>query len=464
MTTLATYIQTHQERFIEELKDYLRQPSVSAKSEHHQDVLRTAEYLQKAFREIGMDKAEICPTKGFPVVYAEKIIDPEAPTVLVYGHYDVQPPEPLELWKSDPFDPEVRDGYLYARGADDNKGQFWAQFKALEVLQQNGGLPCNVKFMVEGEEEVGSDSLPEFLTQHKAKLAADVIILSDTTMLSAEIPSITTGLRGLSYVEVTVTGPNRDLHSGLYGGVARNPINALAQMIASLHDAEGRITIPGFYDRVLPISDAEAEALRQVPISDQSYRDSLELDALYGETGYSAFARTTIRPTLDVNGIWGGYTGEGAKTVIPSEAHAKLSMRLVPDQDPDEITQLFTEHFLSIAPAGVRVLVRPHHGGQPMVTSTDSVAYRAAESAYEAAFGVKPLAVRGGGSIPIVSLFREILGLEAIMMGFGLNENAIHSPNERMSTEIILKGIHTVSEFYQRYAQAVQAERLATTS
>lgn len=453
---MQTYITENSDRFIEELKEYLRQPSVSAKSEHKQDVLNTAEYLRKAFLEVGMDKAEICPTQGFPIVYAEKIVNPNAPTVLVYGHYDVQPPEPLELWKSAPFEPEVRDGYIYARGADDNKGQFWAQFKAIEVLEKNGGLPCNVKFMVEGEEEVGSDSLPDFMRQNKEKLAADVIILSDTTMVSEELPTITTGLRGLSYLEVEVTGPNRDLHSGLYGGIVKNPINALCQMIASLHDENGRITIPGFYDKVREVSEEEKKAMEEIPITDQTYKDSLEVREVYGEKGFSSLERGTIRPTLDVNGIWGGYTAEGSKTVIPSKAYAKISMRLVPDQPSEEITQLFKSHFERIAPPSVKVEVRPHHGGEPAVTPISSQAYQAAAEAYELGFGVRALPLRGGGSIPIVSLFKDILGLDSILMGFGMDSNAIHSPNERMSTSVILKGVRTVAEFYRIYAEKMK--------
>lgn len=453
---MQDYIAEHGTRFIEELKDYLRQPSISTKREYKQQILDTAEYLRSAFLEIGMDKAELCPTAGYPIVYAEKIVNPELPTVLVYGHYDVQPPEPLELWKSQPFEPEVRDGHIYARGADDNKGQFWAQFKAVEVLQKNGGIPCNIKFMVEGEEETGSDSLPQFLRKNKEKLAADTIILSDSTMVAADTPSITTGLRGLSYVEVEVTGPNRDLHSGLYGGIVRNPINTLCQMIARLKDENGRITIPGFYDKVAEVTEEEKKAMEEVPITEETYKQTLEVEETFGEAGYAAIARGTVRPTLDVNGIWGGYTDEGAKTVIPSKAYAKISMRLVPDQSSDEITKLFTDYFKSLAPSGVRVEVRPHHGGEPIVTPIDSVAYQAAAEAYERGFGKAPLPVRGGGSIPIVALFKKELGLDAILMGFGLDENAIHSPNERMSTDIILKGVRTVAEFYSIYAQKMK--------
>ncbi len=452
---MQDYIDANADRFIEELKDYIRRPSISAKSEHKQDVLDTADFLVDAFDKLGFE-AELCQTAGFPIVFAQKIVDPSLPTVLVYGHYDVQPPEPLELWKSPAFEPEVRDGNLYARGADDNKGQFWGQFKAMEVLQENGGLPCNVKFIVEGEEEVGSDNLPIFLEQNPEKLACDTVILSDTTMISEEIPSITTGLRGLSYVEIEVTGPKRDLHSGLYGGAVKNPINALCEMVAKLHDENGRVTIPGFYDRVAEATPEEMAAMEAIPITEETYKDSLHVADTYGEKGFAALARVTVRPTLDVNGIWGGYTGEGAKTVIASKAYAKISMRLVPDQSSDEVTEMFAKHFESIAPKGVTVKVTPHHGGEPAVTPIDSVAYQAAAEAYEAGFGVRPLPVRGGGSIPIVGFFKKTLGTDAILMGFGLDSNSIHSPNEHMSVSIILKGIRTVAEFYRLYAEKMK--------
>ncbi len=463
MESLSAYIAQHRERFLQELIELLKHPSVSADSAFSQDVLDTAQVVAGALRQAGCTTVEVCETKGYPIVYGERMVSPDLPTVLVYGHYDVQPPDPLELWESAPFEPVIRktglhpEGAIYARGASDDKGQMFMHIKALEYMVSHNCLPCNVKFMIEGEEEVGSSSLSAFVRENREKLANDVILISDTGMIAKDIPSITTGLRGLSYVEVTVTGPNRDLHSGLYGGAVANPINVLARMIASLHDENNHITIPGFYDKVVELSAEERELMAEAPFDLDAYKKELDIDAVYGEKGYVTNERNSIRPTLDVNGIWGGYTGEGAKTVIASKAHAKISMRLVPDQDWHEITELFTRHFESIAPAGVRVKVTPHHGGQAYVTPIDHIGYQAASKAYETTFGTPSIPHRGGGSIPIVPLFEKELGSKTILMGFGLNSDAIHSPNEHFGIGNFLKGIETIPHFYQYYTELYQA-------
>lgn len=448
-----SYIQENQDRFISELLDLLRIPSVSADPKFKDDVWRAAEYIAGKLREAGADQVELCPTAGYPIVYGEKILDPALPTVLVYGHYDVQPADPYELWNSPPFDPVIVEGKIYARGACDDKGQVYMHVKAFEMMMRQNSLPCNVKFMIEGEEEVGSDNLGIFVTHNKAKLAADVILISDTGIIANDIPSITTGLRGLSYLEVEVTGPNRDLHSGLYGGAVANPINILCQMIASLHDENNHITIPGFYDQVEELSAEERAEMAKAPFDLEAYKAALQLKDVHGEKGFSTNERNSIRPTLDVNGIWGGYTGEGAKTVIPSKAFAKISMRLVPHQTSEEITEKFTRHFNSIAPPSVQVLVRPHHGGEPVVTPTNSVAYQAASKAFETTFGKKPVPVRSGGSIPIVAMFKAELGLDSVLMGFGLDSDAIHSPNEHFGIFNFLKGIETIPYFFRYYAE-----------
>jgi acetylornithine deacetylase/succinyl-diaminopimelate desuccinylase-like protein len=450
---IKEYIDSNQQRFLDELFDLLRIPSVSADSRHKGDVRKAAEYVKEKLVAAGVDKAELCETAGHPIVYAEKILDPKLPTVVVYGHYDVQPPDPLDLWESPPFEPVIKDGKIYARGSCDDKGQVYMHIKAFEAMMKLNTLPCNVKFMVEGEEEVGSDHLGTFIAENKAKLKGDIILVSDTAMISLEHPSITVGLRGLSYVEVEVTGPNRDLHSGVYGGAVANPVNTLCEMINSLIDENGRITIPGFYDKVVELSADDRVAINKAPFSLEEYKKELGIDEIRGEKGYTTLERTGIRPTLDVNGIWGGYTGEGAKTVLPSKAFAKISMRLVPDQDNNEITELFTRHFLSIAPASVKVKVTPLHGGQPAVTPTDSDAFRAASAAFEEVFGKTPIPTRDGGSIPIVSLFKKELGLDTVLMGFGFDSDAIHSPNEHYGVKNFLKGIETIVAFYQHYAK-----------
>ncbi|ATA91836.1 peptidase dimerization domain protein [Capnocytophaga canimorsus] len=464
MHSIKEYIDKHKERFVNELIDLLKIPSVSADSAHSQDVINTAEAVKEALEKAGCDRVEICQTPGYPIVYGEKIIDPKLPTVLVYGHYDVQPADPIELWTSDPFEPVIRkteihpEGAIFARGACDDKGQMFMHVKALEYMTKNNALPCNVKFMIEGEEEVGSESLGWFVKRNQEKLRNDIILISDTGMISKEVPSITTGLRGLSYVEVEVTGANRDLHSGLYGGAVANPINVLSKMIASLHDENNHITIPGFYDKVEELSEQERQEMAKAPFSLEAYKKALDIDAVYGESGYVTNERNSIRPTLDVNGIWGGYTGEGAKTVIPSKAFAKISMRLVPNQDWEEITQLFKNHFESIAPEGVRVVVKPHHGGQGYVTPTNTVGYQACAKAYEQTFGKKPVPVRSGGSIPIVALFEKELKSKSILMGFGLDSDAIHSPNEHFGLFNFLKGIETIPWFYKYFTEMFSEE------
>jgi acetylornithine deacetylase/succinyl-diaminopimelate desuccinylase-like protein len=459
MNNIKEYIKTNKQRFIDELIELLKIPSVSADSAYSQDVINTAEAVKTSLEKAGCDLVEICETPGYPIVYAEKIIDKNLPTVLVYGHYDVQPADPIELWDSPPFEPIIKttpihpEGAIFARGACDDKGQMYMHVKAFEYMNQNGNLPCNVKFMIEGEEEVGSSSLSWFVKRNQEKLSNDVILISDTGMISNTQPSITTGLRGLSYVEVEVTGPNRDLHSGLYGGAVANPINILTKMIASLHDENNRITIPGFYAKVEELSTEERTEMAKAPFSLDQYKKALDIQDVYGEAGYVTNERNSIRPTLDVNGIWGGYTGAGAKTVIASKAFAKISMRLVPNQDWEEITELFQKHFESIAPKSVTVKVSPHHGGQGYVTPIDSIGYKAASMAYSDTFGVKPIPVRSGGSIPIVALFEEELKSKTILMGFGLDSDAIHSPNEHFGIFNYLKGIETIPLFYKYFAE-----------
>ena len=453
------YIQDKKDVFLNELIELLKIPSISADSNFKNDVRKAAEWVEKKLNAIGLDKVQLFETPGHPIVYGEKIIDATLPTVLVYGHYDVQPPDPLELWTSPPFEPVIKtteihpEGAIFARGACDDKGQMYMHVKAFEYMIQNNCLPCNVKFMIEGEEEVGSKSLGWFVERNQEKLANDVILISDTGMISNQQPSITTGLRGLSYVEVEVTGPNRDLHSGLYGGAVANPINVLTKMIASLHDENNHITIPGFYDKVEELSAAERAEMAKAPFSLEKYKKALDIEDVHGETGYVTNERNSIRPTLDVNGIWGGYTGEGAKTVIASKAYAKISMRLVPNQDWEEITELFKKHFESIAPKSVKVVVKPHHGGQGYVTPIDSVGYRAANKAYTETFGVPAIPVRSGGSIPIVALFEKELKSKTILMGFGLDSDAIHSPNEHFGVFNYLKGIETIPLFYKYFTE-----------
>ncbi|MFT4833830.1 MAG: acetylornithine deacetylase/succinyl-diaminopimelate desuccinylase-like protein [Marinoscillum sp.] len=448
------HLQSNKERYLEELLDLLRIPSVSADSKFKGDVRKAAEFIMARFDEAGADKVELVETAGHPIVYAEKIIDPKLPTVLVYGHYDVQPADPYELWDSPPFEPVIKNERIYARGACDDKGQMYMHIKAFESLVKSASLPCNAKFMIEGEEEVGSSHLETFVKQNREKLKADVILISDTSILSNEHPSITVGLRGLSYLEVEVTGPNRDLHSGVYGGAVANPINILCDMVASMHDEEGRILIPGFYDKVEELSTDERSDMARAPFDLAEYQKDLGIAEVKGEAGYSTIERRGIRPTLDVNGIWGGYIGEGAKTVLPSKAYAKISMRLVPHQVSQEITELFTKHFNAIAPASVKVKVTPHHGGEAAVISTDSPAYRAASKAFEEAWGKTPIPTREGGSIPIVALFQKELKLDPILMGFGLDADAIHSPNESYGLFNFYKGIETISHFYRFFTES----------
>lgn len=447
------FIEDNKERFMDELFALLRIPSVSADSKFKGDVLKAAEFIKEKFDEAGADKAKVYPTAGHPIVYAEKIIDPSLPTVLVYGHYDVQPADPYELWNSPPFEPVIKDGKIVARGSADDKGQMYIHVKAFEAMMQTNSLLCNVKFMIEGEEECGSDNLEIFIKEQKDMLTADVILISDTSMISNDTPSITVGLKGLSYLEVEVTGPNRDLHSGVYGGAVANPINVLCRMITSLQDDKKRITIPGFYDKVVELTKEERKALNEAPFDLDEYKKDLDIAEVEGEDGYTTLERAGIRPTLDVNGIWGGYTGEGSKTVLPSKAHAKISMRLVPNQNHHEITKMFEEHFKSIAPKSVKVKVTPHHGGEPAVTPTDSDAYAAASKAFTEAWGKEPIPTRDGGSIPIVALFKQVLGLDSLLMGFGLDSDAIHSPNESFGVENYYKGIETVMLFYKNYAE-----------
>ncbi|MDB4083188.1 dipeptidase [Vicingaceae bacterium] len=452
MKEVSEYIQANKDRFINELIELLKIPSVSADSTYKGDVVNAAEAVRKSLEAAGADNTELCQTAGFPVVYGEKIIDPSKPTILVYGHYDVQPADPLGLWDSPPFDPVIKDEKIYARGACDDKGQMFMHVKAFELMMRTNQLPCNVKFIIEGEEEVGSVNLETFITEYKEKLKADIILISDTSMLSMENPSITTGLKGLSYLEVEVTGPNRDLHSGVYGGAVGNPINILCEMIASLKDENNYITIPGFYENVLEASGKERELMAKTPFNLVDYKSKLGIDEVHGEIGYTTIERRGIRPTLDVNGIWGGYIGEGAKTVLPSKASAKISMRLVPNQSDEEITAKFKKHFESIAPKSVKVNVRPHHGGEPYVMPIDIPEYEAASEAIVKVFGKTPVPVRAGGSIPIVSLFEDVLDLKSILLGFGLDTDAIHSPNEHYGIDNFLKGIETISYFYESYS------------
>ncbi|MGY8886158.1 MAG: dipeptidase [Flavobacteriales bacterium] len=459
MKSAKTYITEHKQRFIDELIELLKIPSISANFAHKGDLIKTAEAVKVSLEKAGCQTVEICETPGYPIVYGEIVVDKNLPTILVYGHYDVQPPDPLDLWDSPPFEPVIKttdihpDGAIFARGSCDDKGQMYMHVKALEYMTSTGQLPCNVKFMIEGEEEVGSESLGWFVERNREKLANDVVLISDTGMISPDVPSITTGLRGLSYVEVEVTGPNRDLHSGLYGGAVANPINVLTKMIASLHDENNHITIPGFYDDVEELSLEERAKMGEAPFSKEAYLKAIDIEDTYGEKGYTTNERNSIRPTLDVNGIWGGYIGEGAKTVIASQAFAKISMRLVPDQDWKKITDLFAKHFESIAPKGVRVKVTPHHGGQAYVTPIDSLEYKAAEKAYEATFGKTPIPQRSGGSIPIVALFEKELKSKTILMGFGLDSDAIHSPNEHFGIWNYLKGIETIPQFYHFFTE-----------
>lgn len=453
------YIQQNKQRFLDELFEFLRIPSVSADPAFKNDVLAAAEWIKEKLLAAGMDSATIYPTKGHPIVFAEKIIDASLPTILVYGHYDVQPADPYELWETPPFEPTIRqtqihpDGAIFARGSCDDKGQIYMHVKAIEAMLKHNELACNVKIMFEGEEEVGSEHLADFVKENKEKLTADIILISDTSIIANDIPSVETGLRGLSYMEVEVTGPNRDLHSGVYGGAVANPINVLCNMIASLHDENGKVTVRGFYDKVAELSKEEREALEAAPFDEEAYKKDLGIDAVSGEKGYTTRERASIRPTLDVNGIWGGYTGEGSKTVLPSKASAKISMRLVPNQDWEEISDLFAAHFKAIAPATVKVKVSRHHGGQPYVTPTDSVGYKAAFLAMQEAFGKTPVPTRGGGSIPIVALFEKELGLKSILFGFGLDSDALHSPNEHYGLFNFYKGIETIPLFYKYFAE-----------
>jgi acetylornithine deacetylase/succinyl-diaminopimelate desuccinylase-like protein len=448
-----SYQEQHQDRFLNEMMDLLRIPSISAKSEHKDDMIRCAAAVQKSLLEAGCTRADVLPTAGYPVVYGERIIDPNKPTVLVYGHYDVQPPEPLELWHSGPFEPVIKDGKVFARGSADDKGQFYMHVKALEVMDKTGTLCTNIKFLIEGEEEVGSPNLAAFVSANKELLKADVILISDSAMLSLDNPSLDTGVRGLSYIEVEVTGANRDLHSGTYGGAVANPITLLAQMIASCHDADNHITIPGFYDDVVQATEEERALINRAPFNEAEYKAELGINALWGEKGYSTYERTGIRPTIEVNGIWGGYTGEGAKTVLPSKAYAKISARLVPNQSSEKITEKLLQYFQSKAPAGVTVKASLHHGGEPYMTPIDSRGYKAASKAIETTFGKTPIPVRGGGSIPICSILEKELGIKIVFMGFGLDNDNLHSPNEKYNIENYNKGIETIPYFHKYFAE-----------
>ncbi len=453
MKDLKNYIESNKDRFLEELFELIRIPSISSKEEHKDDMYKAAEWIKNKLTDDGAENAEVISTEGHPVVYADKILDPSLPTVLVYGHYDVQPVEPLELWKSKPFEPEIRDGKIWARGADDDKGQMYMHFKAFEYLNSTNQLPCNVKFMIEGEEEIGSPNLGKFCQANEDKLKCDVILVSDTAMIAKDVPSITTGLRGLSYVEVKLTGPNRDLHSGLFGGAVANPINILCEMISSLTDENNKITIDGFYDDVIEIPQNERAEMAKAPFSLENYKKALDIEDVHGEKGFSTIERTGIRPSLDVNGIWGGHTDKGAKTVLPSEAYAKISMRLVPNQDSQKITELFEKHFTAIAPKSVKVEVDFLHGGEGYSAPSDTSEFQAASKAFEDTFGKKAIPVKSGGSIPIISLFEKVLGVKSILMGFGLESDAIHSPNENYPVDNFLKGIETIPYFYKHYSE-----------
>ncbi|MCK5822149.1 MAG: dipeptidase [Bacteroidales bacterium] len=453
---INNYIEQNKDRFLEELFGLIRIPSISSLAKHKPDMLRAAEYWKKSMLEAGVDKAEVFQTDGNPVTYGEKIIDPALPTVLVYGHMDVMPVDPVDLWNTDPFEPVIKDGIIWARGADDDKGQAFMHAKAFEYLVKTDQLPCNVKFMIEGEEEIGSPSLGKFCKENKEMLKADIIIVSDTSIIAQDIPSITTGLRGLAYLQIEVTGPSRDLHSGLFGGAVANPINVLSEMIASLQDENKRITIPGFYDDVLDVTPEERELMAKAPFDLDGYKKAIDVEELGGETGYSTNERTGIRPSFDVCGIWGGYTGEGAKTVLPSKAYAKISARLVPNQDHNKIAVLIQSHLESIAPANVKVKVENLHGGPAYVSPTTITAYKAADKAYTEAFGKQPVPVRSGGSIPIISTFEKVLGIKSILMGFGLESDAIHSPNENFPVWNFLKGIETITYFYKHYSEMMK--------
>ena len=448
---IKQYIKENESRFLEELFSLIRIPSISALPQHKDDMLACAERWRQLLLEAGADEAMIMPSQGNPLVYAEKRVSPDAPTVLIYAHYDVMPAEPLELWKSQPFEPEVRDGHIWARGADDDKGQAMIQAKAFEYVVKEGLLKHNVKFIFEGEEEIGSPSLNAFLKEHKELLKADVILVSDTSMLGADLPSLTTGLRGLAYWEIEVTGPNRDLHSGHFGGAVANPINTLCSMLAQVIDADGRITIPHFYDDVEEVPAAERDMIAHIPFDEKKYMEAIGVKALKGEKGYSTLERNSCRPSFDICGIWGGYTEEGSKTVLPSKAYAKVSCRLVPHQEHSKISKMFEDYINQVAPASVKVKVTPKHGGQGYVCPIDLPAYQAAEKACMVAFGKKPLAVRRGGSIPIISTFEQVLGIKTVLMGFGLEQNAIHSPNESCTLDFFYKGIESVAEFYKEY-------------
>ncbi|MBK0381863.1 dipeptidase [Pedobacter sp. SD-b] len=453
MQIIKEYVEENRQRFLHELFELLRFQSVSADPKYKDEVLKTADFVADKLKNSGANHVEVCPTEGYPIVYGEKIIDSSLPTVLVYGHYDVQPPDPIELWETPPFEPTLRDGKIYARGACDDKGQFYMHVKAFELMVHTNTLPCNIKFMIEGEEEVGSDNLGKFVAQNKERLKADVVLISDTSMISMENPSIETGLRGLAYMEVEVQGPIKDLHSGVYGGAVANPATILCQMIASLHDEHNHITIPGFYDGVINLSEEERKSLNDAPFDLEEYKKELSIDDVWGEAGYSTIERTGIRPTLEVNGIWGGYTGPGAKTVLPAKANAKISMRLVPGQDWRKISELFKNHFESIAPKSVKVKVIAHHGGTPYVTPTNSIAFKAAYKAIKDSFGKEPVPTRGGGSIPIVALFEEELGIKTVLMGFGLDSDSLHSPNEKYDVFNYYKGIETIPLFHKYFAE-----------
>ena len=449
----AEYIQTNKQRFLEELSGLIRIPSISSESSHKQDMVKAAEYLRDQILKAGADRAQVMPTEGNPVVYAEKIIDPAKKTVLVYGHYDVMPVDPLELWKTQPFEPQIIGDRLYARGANDDKGQSFMHVKAFEYLVHENLLPCNVKFMLEGEEEIGSPSLEKWCADNKAMLKADVILVSDTSMIAPDIPSITVGLRGLSYVEVSVTGPNKDLHSGIFGGAVANPANVLAKLIADLIDGNGHIAIPGFYDDVVEISADERAAMAQAPFNEQEYKKALDIEEVSGEKGFTTLERTGIRPSLDVNGMWSGYTGEGAKTVLPSVARAKISMRLVPNQNWEKIADQIRDFLVARAPKSVKIEVKKLHGGSAYGADLKSEAYRAAEEAYMEVYGKKPIPTRSGGSIPIIAVFEKVLGIKSLLMGFGLEADAIHSPNESYLLENFYRGIETITSFYLHYGK-----------
>ncbi len=453
MKTISSYIEANRERFLEELFGLIRIPSVSASEASRPDMFRAAEYIRDLLDASGADRAEVCPTTGNPVVYGEKMVDPSLPTILVYGHYDVMPAEPLEQWVSPPFEPEVRDGKIWARGADDDKGQMFMHLKAFEIMNATGTLPCNVKFLIEGEEEAGSVSLPAFCEKHREMLSSDVILVSDTSMIASDIPAITAGLRGLSYIQVEVDGPDRDLHSGMYGGAVVNPCNALCGIIAKLKDDDGRITIPGFYDRVIVPTAEEREKIAERPFDAEEYMQSINVDALDSEKGFTTLESTGIRPTLDVNGIWGGYTGEGTKTILPAKASAKISMRLVPHQKAEEIAQLAIDYIRKLAPAGVKVTAHYLHGGEAYVSPIDSPEYLAAEKAYTEVYGKVPIPIRSGGSIPIIATFEKILGVKSILMGFGLESDAIHSPNENYPLANLFAGMKAIPLYYRYYTE-----------